>query len=132
MAKKSPYESGELTDSIFLILLACLKPIHGYKLMQIIQEMTNGIMEIGPATMYTTLKKLSAAGWIVTISEEENKILYQVTKEGNKVLQEDLNRRKKLMEIAEHYFISEGKVEGKALSTIDFKSVKGEMESENE
>lgn len=132
MAKKSPYESGELTDSIFLILLACLKPIHGYKLMQIIQEMTNGIMEIGPATMYTTLKKLSAAGWIVTISEEENKILYQVTKEGNKVLQEDLNRRKKLMEIAEHYFISEGNVEGKALSTIDFKSAKRELEGENE
>lgn len=132
MAKKSPYESGELTDSIFLILLACLEPIHGYKLMQIIQEMTNGIMEIGPATMYTTLKKLNAAGWIVTISEEENKILYQVTKEGHTVLQEDLSRRKKLMEVAEHYFISEGKVEGKALSTIDFKSNKGEMEGENE
>ena len=29
MAKKSPYETGELSDSIFLILLATLEPVHG-------------------------------------------------------------------------------------------------------
>lgn len=42
MAKVSPYESGNLTDSIFLILLATLKPIHGYRIMQTVQDMTAG------------------------------------------------------------------------------------------
>lgn len=34
MAKKSPYETGKLSDSIFLILLATLEPVHGYRIMQ--------------------------------------------------------------------------------------------------
>ena len=58
MAKISPYETGELTDSIFLILLATIQPIHGYRIMQQISDMTEGSIEIGPATMYTTLRKL--------------------------------------------------------------------------
>ena len=64
MAKRSPYETGELSDSIFLILLATLEPVHGYRIMQGIKESTQGTVEIGPATMYTTLKKLKGAGWI--------------------------------------------------------------------
>ena len=62
MAKKSPYETGELSDSIFLILLATLEPVHGYRIMQGVEESTDGAVKIGPATMYTTLKKLKAAG----------------------------------------------------------------------
>lgn len=107
VAKKSPYESGELTDSIFLILLVTLKPIHGYKIMQIIQTMTLGKVNIGPATMYTTLKKLSNAGWITGTSEDDSKILYQVTGEGKKILFENFDRRKKIMESAENYLKEE-------------------------
>ena len=70
MAKRSPYETGELSDSIFLILLATLEPVHGYRIMQRIKESTQGTVEIGPATMYTTLKKLKGAGWIAEIADE--------------------------------------------------------------
>ena len=42
MAKTSPYESGELTDSIFLILLTMLSPVHGYGIMQKLSELTDG------------------------------------------------------------------------------------------
>ncbi len=108
MAKRSPYESGQLTDSIFLILLATLEPIHGYRLMQMIQDMTDGSVEIGPATMYTTLRKLSDAGWINEISEGDSKILYQVTEEGRQILIENFDRRRKIIEIAEKHLIKEG------------------------
>ncbi|MNC44868.1 lineage-specific thermal regulator protein [compost metagenome] len=104
MARTSPYESGELTDSIFLILLATLEPIHGYKIMQVIQDMTLGSVEIGPATMYTTLKKLNQARWITEISGDDSKILYQVTEEGRNILQENFNRRKQIIDIAEQHF----------------------------
>lgn len=86
MAKKSPYETGELSDSIFLILLATLEPVHGYRIMQGVEESTDGAVKIGPATMYTTLKKLKAAGWIVEIAEDESRILYAATDEGRAVL----------------------------------------------
>ena len=69
MAKRSPYETGELSDSIFLILLATLEPVHGYRIMQRIKESTQGTVEIGPATMYTTLKKLKGAGWIAEFAD---------------------------------------------------------------
>lgn len=101
MAKKSPYETGELSDSIFLILLAALKPVHGYRIMQSIEESMQGAVKVGPATMYTTLKKLKAAGWIVETAEEDARILYKATDEGRSVLQRDLDRRKALVKIAE-------------------------------
>ncbi len=109
MAKKSPYESGELTDSIFLILLATLKPVHGYKIMKLIQDMTQGVVDIGPATMYTTLRKLSDVKWIEGIGESDSKLLYQITDEGKKILRDNFKRRKKIMQIAENYFIEEDK-----------------------
>lgn len=108
MARTSPYESGELTDSIFLILLATLEPIHGYRIMQVIQDMTLGSVEIGPATMYTTLRKLNQAGWIAEMSGDDSKILYQVTDEGRDILRENFNRRKQIIGIAEKHLIQEG------------------------
>ena len=49
-----------LTDSTYLILLALLKPKHGYLIMKQIHELSQGTFEIGPATMYTILKKKKA------------------------------------------------------------------------
>ena len=100
MAKTSPYESGELTDSIFLILLTTLKPIHGYAIMQRLEELTEGDVVIGPATMYTTLKKLREVQWIHASGEDDSKIEYQITKEGLEILQRDFARRQKLVALA--------------------------------
>ena len=41
MAKVSPYETGELTDSIFFTLLVLTEPIHGYLIMQKVAEITD-------------------------------------------------------------------------------------------
>lgn len=101
MAKTSPFESGELTDSIFLILLATLKPAHGYKIMQDVLDMTHNIVDIGPATMYTTLKKLNQAGWISETNEDATKILYSITDAGKKILMENYEYRKKIVQITE-------------------------------
>ena len=108
MAKTSPYETGELTDSIFLILLVTLQPIHGYRIMQQVTDMTDGNVTIGPATMYTTLKKLKESGWILDIDEEDGKILYQVTEEGREILKRNFDYRKRLITIAEKWFGGRG------------------------
>lgn len=108
MAKLSPYETGELTDSIFLILLATMKPIHGYLIMQEIRGMTEGAVEIGPATMYTTLKKLKDTGWILEVGEEDAKIRYKVTEEGLKVLKMNFDYRNKLILVAEKWLGGNG------------------------
>ena len=83
MAKLSPYETGELTDSIFFTLLVLTKPIHGYMIMQKVAEITNNCVIIGPATMYTTLGKMVGVGWIEEkkwIIQKKNIILLQKEK----------------------------------------------------
>ena len=101
MAKLSPYETGELTDSIFFILLATTVPIHGYGIMKAVQEATEQSIDIGPATMYTTLKKLNHVEWITDVGEEDSKILYKITDVGQKILNENFERRKKIVGFAE-------------------------------
>ena len=101
MAKRSPYETGELSDSIFLILLATFEPVHGYRIMHDIESSTHGAVKGGPATMNTTLNKLKATGWIVEIAEDESRILYAATDEGRAVLERDFVRRKRLVAFAE-------------------------------
>ena len=103
MAKLSPYETGELTDSIFFILLATSTPIHGYGIMKAVQESTEQSIDIGPATMYTTLKKLNQSGWIYEIGEEDSKILYMITDAGQKILNENFERRKRIVGFAEKF-----------------------------
>lgn len=102
MSKMSPYESEELTDSIFLILLTTLEPVHGYGIMQRINEMTSGESSIGPATMYTTLKKMKSAGWIEEIFQEDSKILYRITSKGEDILTRDYRRRVTILNLAQN------------------------------
>ncbi len=109
MAKASPYETGILTDSIFLILVATLEPIHGYRLMQKIQEITQGTIEVGPATMYTTLKKLKEAGWIEETHTDDSKILYRISPAGQQVAADNYQSRKKMVEIVERILPQEGR-----------------------
>lgn len=101
MAKKSPYESEELSDSIFMILLAMIEPRHGYGIMQMLNDKTEKKLQIGPATMYTTLKKMKEVEWIDAIAEEEGKIVYRITEKGREVLLRDFARRKKLVRFAD-------------------------------
>lgn len=69
-----------LTDSTYLILLALLKPKHGYLIMKQIHELSQGTFEIGPATMYTILKKLTKKGWIDLEESVDRKNLSDYTR----------------------------------------------------
>lgn len=101
MKPKNSFESGELTDNIFYILLSLVKPRHGYRIMQFIKEETDGQFIIGPATMYTTLEKLQEYNLIEEIESDDNKKVYLATKEGRRLLEENIERRRKIVEMAE-------------------------------
>lgn len=102
MARKSALETGILNDSAFYILSTLIKEKHGYLIMKFIQESTNGTVIIGPASLYTTLKKLLDSKLIQRkkTSDEALKI-YQITAEGKDILEQDINRKKRMIEFAE-------------------------------
>ena len=103
MAKLSPYETGELTDSIFFTLLVLTEPIHGYLIMQKVAEISDNKIIIGPATMYTTLGKMVSVGWIEDKEIDNSKKEYHITPKGMEVLEENLKLRQFLLDVAKKF-----------------------------
>ena len=83
-----------LTDSNYLILLALLEPKHGYAIMKDISDITEGKVTIGPASMYTILKKLVKNEFITLEQDDERKKVYLITDLGIQKLEEEVERRK--------------------------------------
>ena len=84
------------------IMAALTKPRHGYAIMNLIEETTKGVITIGPASMYTIIKKLLKQEWIYLHDQSDSRRkTYQLTEKGRKVLEEDLKVRKLMIELAE-------------------------------
>ncbi|WP_040978151.1 PadR family transcriptional regulator [Oceanobacillus jeddahense] len=92
----------QLTDSMFYIMAALTKPRHGYAIMSLIEETTHGSITIGPASMYTIIKKLLKQEWIyLHDGSDSRRKTYLLTENGRKVLEEDLKLRKQMIQLAE-------------------------------
>lgn len=95
-------KTEQLTDTMFYIMAALTKPRHGYAIMNLIEETTNGVITIGPASMYTIIKRLLKQEWIYLYDgEDSRRKTYELTEYGRKVLEEDLQVRKQMIELTE-------------------------------
>ena len=81
-----------LTESTAYILLALTEPLHGYALMQKVEEMSQGTVHIGPGTLYGAFSQLEKAGLIQMVSEADRRKSYVLTVKGKAVLEEHLRR----------------------------------------
>lgn len=109
MARNDALETGELTDTSFYILLSLVEARHGYLIMKNIEEMTNKEFTIGPASMYTTIKKLLAAGMIEQLAEDVDKRkTYIATDKGLEFLNKDIKRREAMIQHAKNILMKKG------------------------
>ncbi len=93
----------ELTDNAYYILVSLITEKHGYLIMQTLEELTEGEFIIGPASLYTNLKKLLKAGLISERpSEKSNQKVYGITLKGIDVLKKELMRKKRMVIHAEY------------------------------
>lgn len=93
----------QLTDSTFHIMAALTTPQHGYAIMNLIEETSNGLISIGPASMYTIIKKLLKNEWIYLYDDSDSRRkVYLLTTKGREVLAKDLKIRKLMIELAEN------------------------------
>ncbi|MGO5093598.1 PadR family transcriptional regulator [Clostridium sp. LCP25S3_F10] len=104
MPRKDSIDIGELTDSAFYILSSVIEEKHGYLIMKDIEKFTNSEVTIGPASLYTTLKKLLAAD-LVTLNSNinKNKKVYKITNKGREMLIKEINRKKQMIKFAENF-----------------------------
>ncbi len=97
MSKNNTFETEQLTDAAYYIMISLVVKRHGYAIMQYIEQLTDGLINIGPATLYTLLKKMNGSGLIEQVDDlEERKKLYQLTDNGLMMLKNEVKRREKM------------------------------------
>ena len=89
-----------LTEAVYYILLSLTKPLHGYGIMQNVEQLSNGRVKLAAGTLYGAINTLLEKGWIVALSEEKGsrKKEYLITDQGKEMLRLEIVRLKELIE----------------------------------
>lgn len=81
-----------LTESTYYILLALVEPLHGYGVMQKVEQLSQGAVKIGPGTLYGAFQALEKEALIVKVGEEDRRKSYALTPKGREVLKSQIER----------------------------------------
>ena len=88
-------QTEPLTESYFYILM-CLYggDNHGYGIMQMTEQLSDGRVKIGSGTMYGATGNMLKKGWIIERTDlgSERRRMYRMTDEGRKVFLEEYRR----------------------------------------
>ena len=85
-----------MTETGFYILLCLREPNHGYGIVQMVNEMTEGDIVLAPGTMYGSLSKMEKDGLIRFVRQEEKRKIYSITNLGSEVLNLEMKRIERL------------------------------------
>lgn len=94
MARK---QLQNLTEPMYYILLNILSPIHGYGIMQKVDEMTEGRVKVGAGTLYALLSRFEKEDIVRKTEVVDSKKNYIITKKGRELLIKEHNRLKQLV-----------------------------------
>jgi len=108
MDKTASNPKTTLTPAAFHILLALADgENHGYAIMREVSEHTHGKMRLGPGTLYGTIKRMLADGWIEESDErpdpeldDERRRYYRLTGVGMKLVRAEAERLEQLVNVA--------------------------------
>ena len=81
-----------LTESTYYIMLTLIEPLHGYAVMQKVEEISKGTVKVGPGTLYGAFASLEKEGLITKVKEENRRKSYVLTPKGKKVLINQIKR----------------------------------------
>jgi DNA-binding PadR family transcriptional regulator len=103
-----PEERLPLTPAVFHVLLALADgERHGYAIMREVAESTDGRMNMGPGTLYGTIKRLLEAGLIEESdrrpdakADDERRRYYRLTGVGQRVAEAEARRYNELAKLA--------------------------------
>ena len=96
-----------LTPAVFYILFALADgDRHGYAIMQETVKLSEGEFRMGPATLYTNIQRLLAAGLIKEVSggsgeQDARRRNYRLTRQGRSQMEQELERMRKLLRRAQ-------------------------------
>lgn len=93
-----------LTEAVYYILLSLVEPMHGYGIMQNVEQLSQGRVKLAAGTLYGAINTLLEKGWIQSLPGEidTRKKEYQITEQGTQVLRAELLRLRELIENGMH------------------------------
>ena len=108
-AQSNPVQFLPLTPAVFHIMLVLAdEDRHGYDIMRAIANATGGKIQMGPGTLYGTIKRMLQVGLIVETDERPDPALddsrrryYRLTDLGQQVLTAEVERLTSLVQIAQ-------------------------------
>jgi DNA-binding PadR family transcriptional regulator len=115
-APSGPDSFLPLTPAVFHILLALADgEKHGYAIMLEVEDVTQGTVQMGPGTLYGSIKRMLAAGLIEESDDrpdptldDERRRYYRHTGLGRKVLRRETERMAELTALARRKHVLAG------------------------
>ena len=92
-----------VTTPLFYILLALRGgERHGYQILKDVRAGSPGKISLGPATLYTSLKKLLDAGLVQEVEGpgDPRRRYYRLTRSGRRQLDDELDRMEQAIAVA--------------------------------
>lgn len=86
-----------LTEPMYYILLALTEECCGVDVMEMVRQISQGRVIVGPGTLYTLLGKFKESKIIKATKVEGRKRSYIITEKGLKLLKDEYNRLKILV-----------------------------------
>jgi DNA-binding PadR family transcriptional regulator len=109
-------EHPPLTETSFLIILSLANaPKHGYAIMKEVEIMSEKRVVMATGTLYSALRRMLEEGWIERMmdknSEADNRErkLYQLTRHGQRVLEAEISRLQKLVNLTQLHDVRDGR-----------------------
>ena len=98
-------DSVPMTPAVYQILLSLADAErHGYGIMQEVARRTDGEVQLGPGTLYRSIKRMRRAGLIEAAEdpysgpgEEDRRRFYRITDGGRRVLHDEARRLSRLV-----------------------------------
>ncbi len=99
MSSPDPHEFLPLPQAQFHVLIALAEgEMHGYAIMQSVEASSNGLVKMGPATLYGTLKRLVDSGFAEehgdrpVADDDQRRRYYRLTGLGRSVCNAEADR----------------------------------------
>ena len=92
--------NSALTEAVYYILLSLLEPLHGYGIIQNVEQLSGGRVRLAAGTLYGAINTLLEKGWITALTGEADsrKKEYIITETGREMLRKELQRLNELLE----------------------------------
>ncbi len=92
-------KSTPLTEASYYILISLREPLHGYGVMQKVEELSQKRVQLGPGTLYGALSNLQTLGLIEAAGESgsDRRKLYCMTDTGRLVAEHEVKRFEELV-----------------------------------